>query len=337
MIGGKNFLASRKESMNLIEMSDLQLPWCLRVAATLRIANLIDTGITDVRELATAAKCDGEALAAVMSYLVSKGVFEEAEAGRFRLNEAATQLLEPALLLGLDLKGIGGRMAGVWSTLPSYVRTGKPAYHEAYGLPFWQDLEAHPDIAASFDAMIGPQGHGDFNGDFELTDGWGGVRSLVDVGGGTGAMLAAILSLRPHVRGILVDLPLTVGRAAEVFRAAGIEHRVATSGQSFFAPLPPGADIYLLRGVLNDWGDAEAQAILRRCAEAAKPDGRVVILKGVRADAAPRSLSIEHVIAGGKSRSVADFEHLAQSSGLELLAAGPQPSGYFVVECGVVR
>ena len=252
--------------MDLFQMSDLQLPWCLRVVATLRIANFIAAGITDVDALALSAKCNSAALRGVMEYLVSKGIFEEPEDGIFLLNEPANGLLESAVLLGLDLNGIGGRMTGAWSTLPSYVRTGAPAYHEAYGLPFWEDLEAHPDIAESFDALIGPQGHGDFNGEFEIAGGWESVRTVVDVGGGTGAMLAAILRLRPHVRGVLVELPRTVDRAQQTFRAAGIEARVASIGQSFFDPLPPGADLYLLRGVLNNWADPEAEVILRRCA-----------------------------------------------------------------------
>ncbi len=90
------------------------------------------------------------------------------------------------------------------------------------------------------------------------------MRTLVDVGGGTGAMLAEILRLRPEIRGILVDLPRTVAFSAEIFAAAGVAERVTTVGQSFFDALPPGADLYLLRGILNDWPDREATAILRR-------------------------------------------------------------------------
>jgi 2,7-dihydroxy-5-methyl-1-naphthoate 7-O-methyltransferase len=97
--------------------------------------------------------------------------------------------------------------------------------------------------------------------------------------------------------------------------------------------LPAGADLYLLRGVVNDWPDPEAIAILSRCAEAARPAGRVVVLKGVGPDSASNGLVIEMVLLGGKQRSVSEFSELARQSGLEVLAAGRQPSGYFVVEC----
>ena len=321
------------EPADLGALSDLRTPWCLHVVATLRIAEHIAAGTAEIGSLAAAAGCDADALHRVLGHLVGKGVFQETAPGRFALNEAARGLLDPALHLGLDLDKIGGRMAHAWGTLLSYVRTGAPAYHEHFGLPFWEDLDAHPDVAASFDALIGPAGHGAFNPDFQITGGWEAVRTVVDVGGGTGAMLAAILRTRPAIRGTLVDLPRTVARAGDVFRAAGVAARVTTAGQSFFDALPAGADLYLLRGVLNDWPDREAAAILRRCADAARPAGRVVVLKGVGPDAAPKNLEIETVLLGGKRRTVAEFRSLARQVGLDARAAGQQPSGYFVVEC----
>jgi 2,7-dihydroxy-5-methyl-1-naphthoate 7-O-methyltransferase len=324
---------SDQERVNLSALSDLCTPWCIHVVATLGIADKIAAGATEIDDLAAAAGCDSDSLHRVLTYLVGKGVFQEPAPGRFALNEAARGLLDPSQRLGLDLGGIGGRLAYAWGTLPTYVRTGKPAYHEIFGLPFWEDLDAHPDIAASFDALIGPAGHGAPSPEFQISAGWELVRTVVDVGGGTGAMLAQILRTRPEIHGTLVDLPRTVARSAEIFQAAGVAERVTTVGQSFFDPLPAGADLYLLRGILNDWPDREATAILSRCAEAAPPTGRVVILKGIAPDEAPRALSIEMVLLGGKHRTVAEFRELAREAGLEVLAAEQQPSGYFVVEC----
>jgi SAM-dependent methyltransferase len=322
-----------RTNTDLETLSDLRTPWCIHVVATLRIADLVAAGTTEVDRLAAAAGCDSESLSAVLGHLVTRGLFDETEPGRFALNEAAMGLLDPSQRLGLDLDGIGGRMARAWGTLPAYVRTGAPAYTELFGLPFWEDLDAHPDIAASFDALIGPAGHGTPDPDFEISGGWTSVRTVVDVGGGTGAMLAEILRARPEIRGTLVDLPRTVARSDETFQAAGVSGRVTTVGQSFFDPLPPGADLYLLRGVLNDWPDREATAILSRCAEAARPAGRVVILKGVSPDDAPKRLEIEMVLLGGKQRTVAQFRELAREAGLRVTAAGRQPSGHSVLEC----
>lgn len=322
-----------KEVVDLWALSDLCTPWCLHVAATLRIAEHIAAGTAEIHALAAAAGCDATCLRQVLGHLVGKGVFEEPRAGQFALNQAAQGLLDPSVRLGLDLEGIGGRFAYVWGTLLKYVRTGAPAYHELFGRPFWDDLDANPELAASFDALIGPAGHGAPNPEFQIAGGWDAVRTVVDVGGGTGAMLAEILRARPALRGILVDLPRTIERCGEIFAAAGVSERATTSAQSFFEPLPAGADLYLLRGVLNDWPDREAAAILRRCAEAARPNGRVVVLKGVELDEEPKDLTIEMVLLGGKYRTVAEFRELACQAGLEVAAAGRQPSGYFVVEC----
>ena len=254
--------------VDLDQMLDLATPWCLMVAATLRIPDLIAAGHQDIAELATAAGCDQDALHAVLGHLVSKGVFREPAPGRFEGNEAAEQLNERRRFLDLD--GFGGRMAWTWGTLLDYVRTGRPAYQKVFGRPFWEDLAAHPTIAADFDELMGPAGHGMPDFDIELAGGWDAIRTVVDVGGGTGAMLASLLRRHPHARGILVDLPGTVARATELLTSAGVADRVTISGQSFFDPLPAGADLYLLKNVLNDWPDDETVAILRRCAQAAQ-------------------------------------------------------------------
>src|SRR6266536_1448987 len=160
-------------------------------------------------------------------------------------------------------------MAHAWGSLLGAVRTGRPAYHEVFGRPFWSDLAAHPGVAASFDELMGVAGHG------------------------------------------------------------------TASAQSFFDPLPAGSDLYLLKNVLADWPDREAAAILTRCAEAADPAGRVVVLGGVSPDddgeAAPELLML--VLVGGRDRTLTEFAELARGAGLRISAAGRLPSGRFVVEC----
>ncbi|MBN9660840.1 MAG: hydroxyneurosporene methyltransferase [Acidobacteria bacterium] len=323
---------SQQSPVDLWQLCDLQTPWCIHTAATLRIANHIEAGLSDVNEIAAAAGCDAYVLDCLLGYLVSKGVFEQTGPGRYALNDAARGLLDPGLLLGLDLDGFGGRMAHAWGTMLSYVRTGRPAYHTVFGRGFWEDLEAHPPIAAQFDALIGPQGHGLPSPDFEITGGWDSLQTVVDLGGGTGAMLAAMLQAHPYLQGTLVDQPGTVARAAAILQQAGVSERATLRGQSFFDPLPPGADLYLLRGILNDWPDEETVAILTRAAEAARPNGRVVVLKSVSPNTPRRTMTIEMVLLAGKHRTLDEFKPLASQSGLEVTSAGPQPA-YYVVEC----
>src|SRR5690348_6837317 len=320
--------------VDLEQMLDLATPWCLRVAATLRIPEHIAAGHAGIADLAAAAGCDADALHAVLGHLVSQGVFIEESPGRFACNQAAEQL---ASVPFLDLAGIGGRMAHTWGTLLDYVRTGQPAYQQVFGRPFWEDLAAHPAIGAEFDALMGPAGHGVPDYDIELSEGWAAVRTVVDVGGGTGAMLASLLRRHPRARGILVDLPGTVARAAELIESLGVAGRVTVEGQSFFDPLPAGADLYLLKSVLNDWPDEPTVAILRRGAEAAKTartsQATIAILGGGAADETPRSLGIDMLVAGGKTSTLSQFTELARQVGLDVIAARTQSSGRYVVEC----
>ena len=326
-------------------MLDLATPWCLHVAATLHIPEHISAGRTGIAELATAAGCDRDALHAVLGHLVARGVFTEESPGRFACNRAADQLVGTSFL---DLDGIGGRMAHTWGTLLDYVRTGQPAYEQVFGLPFWEDLAAHPPIAAEFDALMGPAGHGVPDFDIELSGGWDHIRTVVDVGGGTGALLASLLGRHPHAEGILVDLPGTVARAGEIIDRFGVSGRMTVQGQSFFDRLPAGADLYVLKSVLNDWADEPTVAILRRCAEAAQPraaqpgatqpgEGAIVIIGGVSADETPRSLGIDMLVAGGKTSTLTQFTELARQAGLEVVAARTQSSGRYVVECRPAR
>jgi SAM-dependent methyltransferase len=319
--------------MDLWELSDLATPWCVHVAATLKVAEHLAGGPMEIAPLAQSCGADAESLARVLRQLVAKGVFEEPSPKCFALNEAARGFLNNGVRLGLDLDGFGGRMARSWNTLLTAVRTGRSAYHTVFGRPFWEDLDAHPRLGEEFDALMGP-GHGTPDPEVLLDPGdWANVRTVVDVGGGTGMLLAEVLRARPGVRGILVDLPRAMLASAAVFAAAGVADRATGVAQSFFDPLPAGADVYLLQKVLADWPDAEALALLKRLAEAARPNGRVVLLGGVNPGdrASPELLML--VLVGGRDRPLAEFREMAREAGLKVSATGRQPSGKFIVEC----
>src|ERR1700752_3577019 len=97
--------------MDLWTLADLSTPWCIHVVSTLRIAHHIEAGTTTIGELATAAGADRDSLQRVLRHLVSNGVFEEPEAGRFALNASARGFLDEGMRVGLNLDGLGGRMA----------------------------------------------------------------------------------------------------------------------------------------------------------------------------------------------------------------------------------
>jgi 2,7-dihydroxy-5-methyl-1-naphthoate 7-O-methyltransferase len=329
---GRVAIMANDEGVNVRAMADLRAAWCLHVAATLGVADHIAAGVAGIDELAAATESDVDSLHRVLRHLVRKGVFQEPTSGQFALNDAAKQLMDPSLRVFLDLDGIGGRIAHSWGTLLSAVRTGKPAYHEVFGRPFWEDLDANPGIGASFDALM--DGHGVPDPAILLSGDWDSIRTVVDVGGGTGRMLAEILREHPEVQGTLVDFPRAAAESAERFSAAGVAERATIVGQSFFDPLPAGADLYLLAAILNDWPDDQATLILAGCAEAAGPSGRVVVLGGVSADEQTvDDLEPEFVLMGGKNRSLTEFKQLALEAGLAVHTAGHLPSGHYAVEC----
>ena len=318
---------------NLWELSDLCTPWCIHVAATLGVAAHLQTGHHELDSLAAACRCNARYLGLMLRHLVAKGVFDEPTPGRFELNDVARGFLEPGANLGFNLDRLGGRMAYAWGTLLEAVRTGAPAYANLFGRSFWEDLDVHPELAADFDALMGPEGHGTPDPGVLLDDDWAGVRTVVDVGGGSGAMLAEILRAHPAMHGTLVDLPKTVARAAAVFAEAGVIDRARVVGQSFFDPLPPGADLYLLMKVVSNWTGEHLKAILRRCGEAAGADGRIVVSGGVKADSRSQGLSIETVLIGGMTYGLDEFRSIAADAALQVVKAGAQQSGRFVVEC----
>jgi hypothetical protein len=127
-----------------------------------------------------------------------------------------------------------------------------------------------------------------------------------------------------------------VAQSDEVFQAGGVADRVTTVAQSFFDPLPAGADLYLLKSVLSDWPDREATVILKRCAEAARPSSRVVLVNGVGPNEEPSPALLMMVLVGGRDRTLKEFHTLARDAGLEVRAAARQPSGRYIVECSPI-
>jgi hypothetical protein len=178
-------------------LSDLCTSWCVHVVVTLCIAEHIEAGETDIHDIADRAHCVADMLQQVMRHFVGKGVFREPESGRFELAPAARPMLDPSFRLGVDLDGVGGLISHAWGTLLTAVRTGSPAHKDYFGLPFWEDLEARPQIAAEFDALIGVQGHGVPDPSVLGDDDWQDVKKVVDVGGGTGSLVAEILRAHP--------------------------------------------------------------------------------------------------------------------------------------------
>ena len=307
-------------------MADLFTPMALRVAATLRLADHVAAGADSVAALAERTGSDADALGRLVDHLVTIGVLQRGGLDALSLTDLGDQLREGHPGDGrawLDIEGAVGRGDLSALRLLDTVRTGRPAYPLTYGRGYWEDLAAQPALAQSFDALMGSRLR------FEAPEvaaayDWGALGHVIDVGGGNGTLLAAILTTHPGLRGMLVELPGPAEAAGPTLADAGVGDRCEIVAGSFFEPLPAGGDAYVLSGVLHDWDEVHAVRILRRCAEAAGTTGRVLVIEeGVVDDSAASGLHTEMNLrmlayTGGRERTLGELEQLAADAGLRV-------------------
>jgi hypothetical protein len=306
----------------LARLADIATPFAIRAAVTLRIPEAIADGAAQLDDLAKACGADPDALGRLLRYLVHRGVFTEDSPDVFGLTEVG-ELLRDRTGGGhgayLDLTGLGARMDLAFAGLPHSVRTGEPGYASVHGRDFWSDLDAHPDHRAYFDELMRSQQLFTAPQVAALYP-WHEVHRVADVGGGSGALLAELLTAHPHLHGTLVDRAGPVATASGRFAERGLTERADLVTGSFFDPLPAGCDVYVVSRALTDWSDAHATTILRRCAEAAGDTGRVLVVEVL-----PTEPHVPHlsgydltmlVLVGGRERGIADHEALAAAAGL---------------------
>lgn len=332
--------------VNLYALTDTITPWAVRAAATLGLADHVSAGTTHVDELAAATGADPDALRRLLRYLSVRGVFRETGPGAYTMTEAAEFLRSDhpaAQRPWLDVDSMAGRIEGTFSSLLHSIRTGEAAYPERYGVEFWDDLGQNPERATSFGALMAT--HASYFDKVVAGYDFGSLTSVVDVGGGTGALLTEVLKANPGLHGTVVDFGGVVEQGEARFAAAGIAGRAEMVAGSIFEPLPAGKDLYLLSNVLHDWNDEAAEKILKRCAEAAGENGRVLIVQILVADEEDRfpsdpgqlmfitqmDLRLLSLMAG-KARTWREYAELAGKAGLTIRSTTVIPSGQTLLE-----
>ncbi|TXJ74867.1 methyltransferase [Streptomyces lavendulae] len=321
----------------LQDMADLTTPMTIRVAATLRIADRIADGTDGLAALAERTGADVSALRRVMRHLVAVGVFAETSPDTYALTDIGKELCTQGsgdARSWLDLESAIGRVDLALTDLLESVRTGRPP--AARPNDTWEALDQDPELSRSFDEQMAAGAAAKAPGLAGTFD-WSSAGRVVDVGGGNGTLLAALLTAHPHLRGTVVDRPGPAASADERFAAAGLGERAGTVAQSFFDELPPGADVYLLSGVLHDWDDDRAARILGRCAEAAGATGRVLVLESLVDPASARSSTTDMdllmlVTTGGRARTAADLEAMGTAVGLTVKSVAPVEEPHSLLE-----
>lgn len=311
-------------------------PMAIRAAATLGLADHTGDDGATAEELASDTGTHAPALRRLLDHLVTVGVFTlEAESGRYlptvlgaQMREDAPQGLRPLL----DINQAGGRAELAFVELLTSIATGEPAYERRYGRGFWADLDTDPTLRRSFDDQMNWRFRLQAPQIAERYD-WSRFARILDVGGGVGTVLAAILTAHPDVHGQVLDLAPTADAAAARFAAAGLGDRAHAAPGSFFDALPAEFDAYLLSDIIHDWDDDNARAILTGCREAAGATGTVVLIESIRGRAVGTGIDLFMLMCfGGRERTVDELVHLAADCGLRFCNATPIANGRTMLE-----
>ena len=310
----------RGEALHTLRhLTDLSVPYAVRAAVSLDLAELVTDGHTTVPALAGAAGADPRGVRRLLRLLAHEDLFALDADDTVRLLPAGTVLMEEHAHDHLDSRAGHGRLHGAWPGLLHAVRTGEAGFPHARGHTFWDELATDERLGRTFDAVLdrwAQQWTPAVVRRLALTD-----EHVVDVGGGTGAFLGRLLETCPETRGTLVELPATAEAARAHLAGRGVGDRVRFASQSFFEPLPGDGDVYLLAQVLHDWPDAEATALLRRVAEAAG-DRRVILverLSGPELDGHEAAFDLHmYAVFGSGERTREEYADLAAAAGLRL-------------------
>ncbi len=274
--------------------------------------------------------------------LVTLGICQELPDGTFALASGGWSLRSNShSRLDKKVRIVVEQYWQPWANLLSCLKTGKPAFEQAFGMSVWDFRREHEEQGAMFESYLASETFDQAGPIVEVFESVAAAASVADIGGGCGGLLAALLIAYPHLDGALFDRPHIIEMAKpflRVFDAFHLAERIELVPGDFFAAIPIEADLYLLKGVLQQWDDQAAVAILANCREAMSGGARLAIIERLmpaRADDDPGAVMVDlHMmtITGGRTRSLAELEALLAQAGLKLSQATPTTSGLAIIE-----
>lgn len=310
----------------------------LATMAELGCADHLAEGPLNAEELALRCGAHAPSLRRVLRELAGMGIVRSVEPDRYELTEEGSSLRSDAPDSTLPAVRMIAE-EGFWyalGNLPSTVRQGRSAFVEQYG-PLYERLGRHPEVGAVFDDYMTSRAMPFARQVAERYD-FSAVDTLVDVAGGKGHILAAVLHAHPGVRGVLVDLAHVVPGAAQAMGAHGLKDRCEVLAGDFFEGVPEGADAYLLASILHNWDDNDAERILRRVREAIREDGRLLILEMVLPDedephvGKDMDMRMLALFDGGTERTRQEYAVLLEKTGFRLTEVFDLSAGASLVE-----
>lgn len=315
----------------------------IHAAARLRLPDLIAELTMTAEELAARTETHPPALRRLLRGLASIGLVEEQGGDGFRLAPAGHLLrsdvegsVRPMLMPYFD-----EAIWASWGRFTDCVRSGRPSVETVTGGSVFDLFAADPELGAQFHAAMAVSGGAEARALAQSYD-FADVKTVVDLGGGNGALLAGVLGHHPHLRGILVDTPVGVAGAPETLGAVGVADRCDIVAQDFFVSVPEGGDRYVIKSVLHDWDDDRCVTILSNCRRVMADPARLLIVEVVAPPVVDTTsdpfLTVSDlnlmVLTRGRERTEDEFRGLLRAAGLQLTGIGAPLgfSGYRVIE-----
>jgi hypothetical protein len=310
----------------------------ISAAAHFGIADHLESGPKSPGELAVLTKTQERPLYRLLRANASVGVFTELEDGRF----AQTPLSEP---LRTNAQPCVRHMAMMltddwhircWEQLPWCVETGKPASYKLHGTGMFDWMGQHPERTGNFNQAMTDLSSGDAAAVVQSYD-FSRFEHIVDVAGGHGTLLAAILGQAPKLRGTLFEMPHVIEGAKKAGILERFSDRCTLESGSFFESVPTGADAYFMKYIIHDWYDPECIKILGNCRKGIRPGGRLLVVDQVvparNEPGVAKLMDLEMlVLPGGMERTEQEFRELFAASGFRLERIIPTPGIQCILE-----
>ncbi len=297
----------------------------LQVVAELGIANLVAQEPKTAEELSKVLGVDSDALYRLLRALASEGIFKEGSDSRFENTPLSETIRDdvPGSVRDYVIDSFDDGSMLAWAKFMDVVKTGKASFKDVNGCDRWEYLRRHPDIGERFNKRMTANSSRITSALVKSYD-FSQLKTLIDVGGGQGIVLASILGKNPQMRGCLYERSSVIEGAKSFLETQGVINRCDLISGDFLESIPKGYDAYLLKHVLHDWGDEEALTILRNCRASIPKHGTLLIIDAIISrDNSPHpakwgDLHFMVVHQGGRERTKREFDSLLRKSGFEL-------------------
>ena len=308
------------------------------VAAELGIADVIGDGRKTTEEIAAATKTHAPSLYRALRGLAGANIFREDGEGVWT-NTTLSKVLRsnvPGSLRYAAIAAMGQEHYVAWGALADCVRTGETGMKHALGKEIWEYYRENEKHAKNFDQFMVDFSAG-VNAALLKAYDFGGIEHLIDVGGGHGGVISAVLQQYPKLKGTLFDQPYVVDGAKRTLDLAGVADRCDRVGGNFFESVPTGGDAYLMKFIVHDWNDEKSLTILKNIRRAIKPNGKlinvdVVVNEGNGADWGKLMDVNMLVMTSGLERTAKQFKELLAKAGFKLTRVVPTECPLSIVE-----